>query len=68
MLKYVYAVQVIDKHSEESIGKVSCEAYKSLQEAQEFIESRSDKPEKVSGFIYESKNNHYLIGGLKIFN
>ena len=41
----VYIVQVIP---EASLGKVSQEGYSTLEKAQAFVESRSDRPQRVS--------------------
>ena len=65
MNEYVYVIQVNPKGGQ---SRVSSEAYKTLGQAQAFIENRSDKPEKFSEFIYESEENLYLIFQLKIFN
>ena len=47
----VYIVQVIP---EASLGKVSQEGYSTLEKAQAFIESRSDRPQRVSPYLYRS--------------
>lgn len=54
-----YIVQVIP---EASLGKVSQEAYDSLEKAQAFIETRADKPVKQSEYWYRSEGfTDYLI-------
>lgn len=45
----VYIVQVIP---EASLGKVSQEGYSTLEKAQAFVESRSDRPQQVSPYLY----------------
>ena len=67
-MDYVYAIQVINKRATSDAGRVSSEAYPTLSKAQTFIESRFDKPEKFTEYIYESEENIYLIYQLKIFN
>lgn len=55
----VYIVQVIP---EASLGRVSQEGYSSLEKAQAFIESRSDKPVKQSEYLYRTTDfTDYLI-------
>lgn len=55
----VYVVQVIP---EASLGKVSQEAYTSLEKAQAFVESRADKPAKVTPWLYRTADfTDYLI-------
>ena len=44
----VYIVQVIP---EASLGKVSQEGYSTLEKAQAFVESRSDRPQQADCFI-----------------
>lgn len=62
--RYVYAVMVTP---EAQIGKVSGEAYKTLDEAQSFIESRSGAPKKLSDFKYRDENyTEYEIYEVKI--
>lgn len=41
--------------------KVSQEAYFGYEQAKNFIQSRSDKPQQVSSFLFESKENKYYI-------
>ena len=55
----VYIVQVIP---EASLGKVSQEGYSTLEKAQTFIESRSDRPQRVSPYLYCTADfTDYLI-------
>lgn len=55
----VYIVQVIP---EASLGKVSQEGYSTLEKAQTFIESRSDRPQQVSPYLYRTADfTDYLI-------
>lgn len=42
-------------------GKVSQEAYDSLSKAQQFIRSRSDKPEMADEYVFISAANRYEI-------
>ena len=59
-----YIVEVIP---EASLGKVSQEGYTTLEKAQAFIENRSDRPHKISDFIYETDDyTKYLIYMVKI--
>lgn len=57
-MKHIYIIEV---HTEYAMPKVSNEAYDSLEKAQDFIERRSDAPEKVTEFRYESNRHVYLI-------
>ena len=41
--------------------KISQEGYSTLKLAQEFIESRSDHPQKIDDFRYQSERNIYRI-------
>ena len=45
----VYIVQVIP---EASLGKVSQEGYSTLEKVQAFVESRSDRPQQISPYLY----------------
>ena len=55
----VYIVQVIP---EASLGKVSQEGYSTLEKAQAFVESRSDRPQQVSPYLYRTADfTDYLI-------
>ena len=55
----VYVAEVIP---EASLGKVSQEGYTSLEKAQAFIESRADRPKRISAFIYRTDDfTDYLI-------
>lgn len=58
----VYIVQVIP---EASLGKVSQEGYstlETLEKAQAFVESRSDRPQQVSPYLYRTADfTDYLI-------
>lgn len=47
---------------EASLGKVSQEGYSTLEKAQAFIESRSDRPQRVSPYLYRTADfTDYLI-------
>lgn len=55
----VYIVEVIP---EASLSKVSQEGYTTLEQAQAFIESRSDKPSQLTAYMYTTENyTTYLI-------
>lgn len=55
----VYVVEVIH---EGGFGKVSQEGYRTLKQAQAFIESRSDNPQKLTEYLYRSDDyTDYLI-------
>ena len=55
----VYIVQMIP---EASLGKVSQEGYSTLAKARAFVESRSDRPQQVSPYLYRTANfTDYLI-------
>jgi hypothetical protein len=55
----VYVVEVIP---EGGFGKVSQEGYRTLKQAQAFIESRSDNPQKLTEYLYRSYDyTDYLI-------
>ncbi len=47
-------------------GRVSIEGYDSEDKAIAFIESRSDHPEKINGWLYKSKRNQYTIHSIAI--
>ena len=47
----VYIVQVIP---EASLGKVSQEGYSTFEKAQAFVESRSDRPQQISPYLYRA--------------
>lgn len=64
MQRYVYVIEVYPVIDD--ICKISMESYESLLEAQEFIESRTDKPMKETEFIYQSQENRYLIHELYV--
>ena len=60
----VYVIEVIP---EASFGKVRQEGYTTLEKAQAFIESRSDKPKQVTPFHYRTDDfTDYLIYEIKI--
>lgn len=59
----IYAVTV---QSEYSMPKLSGECYTTLKEAQNFIESRSDKLEKITDYKYQSNQIEYKIHILQI--
>lgn len=59
----VYAIMV---QSEYSLPKLSGECYITLKEAQKFIESRSDKPKKITEYKYQSALMEYKIHILQI--
>ena len=60
----VYIVQVIP---EASLGKVSQQGFTTLEKAQAFIESRSDKPKKFTEYIYRTEDStDYLIYEVEI--
>lgn len=52
----VYVIQVVP---EASIGHVSQDAYTSLEKAQAFIGSRSDKPTQVTPWHYRSTDGNF---------
>lgn len=55
----VYIVQVIP---EASLGKVSQEGYSTLEKAQAFVESRFDRPQQFSPYLYRTSDfTDYLI-------
>lgn len=55
----VYIVQVIP---EASLGKVSQEGYSTLEKVQAFVESRSDRPQQISLYLYRTADfTDYLI-------
>lgn len=62
----IYVVQVMP---EASLGRVSQEGYTSLEKAQAFIESRSDKPTQVTPWHYRSTDGNftdYLIYEVRV--
>ena len=63
-MKYVYSVTVqrIDFMWE----KLSLECYLTLKSAQNFIEGRSDNPQKLDDFRYQSATNVYRIYELQV--
>ena len=59
-----YVILVIP---EASLGRISGEAYTNLAAAQEFIESRSGNPRKISEYIYrDDDETSYLIFNVKV--
>lgn len=55
----VYIVQVIP---EACLGKVSQEGYSTLEKAQAFVKSRSDRPQQTSPYLYRTADfTDYLI-------
>lgn len=55
-------VFVIAVYPEASLGKVSQEAYKTLEEAQAFVESRSGNPKKLNEYTYKDEDDtHYCV-------
>ena len=58
----VYIVQVMP---EASLGRVSQEGYTSLEKAQAFIGSRSDKPTQITPWHYRSTDGNF--GPVKIY-
>lgn len=52
----VYIVQVMP---EASLGRVSQEGYTSLEKAQAFIGSRSDKPTQITPWRYRSTDGNF---------
>lgn len=58
-MKRLYVIVVEDRQS--AAYKVSQEAYFNYEEAVQFIKSRSDKPEEVRPFLFESAENKYII-------
>ena len=61
---YAYVIEVYPVIDD--ICRISMEAYESLEEAQEFIENRTDKPMKENEFMYQSQENRYLIHELYV--
>ena len=59
---YIYIVEVITNTS----THVSQEGYISLKAAQDFIKSRSDKPDEVTEFWFESDTHAYKIREIHI--
>lgn len=60
----VFIVEVIP---EASLGRVSSEGYRTLAEAQAFVESRSGNPKKVSEHYYRDDDyTDYCIYEVKI--
>lgn len=55
----VYIVQVIP---EASLGKVSQDGYSTLEKARAFVESRADRPQQISPYLYRTADfTDYLI-------
>lgn len=47
---------------EASLGKVSQEGYSTLEKAQAFVESRADRPQQISPYLYRTADfTDYLI-------
>lgn len=48
-------------------GKVSSEAYRTLEEAQKFCETRAGNLQKTgNGWRYENENNSYVIQDVRV--
>lgn len=62
-MQKIYAVMVIDHYGN---SKISEEAYNTYEKAVNFIENRSDHPQKVTNFMYKSANTTYQIHELII--
>lgn len=45
---------------------ISQVAYDSIEKAQKFVERREDKPQKITGYKYQSNTCEYLIYDLVI--
>ena len=59
---YIYIIMVItDKDT-----SISQEGYISLKDAQDFIKSRSDKPDEITEFWFESDTHAYKIREIHI--
>ena len=59
---YVIIVEAVSAYRQYNIN---CEYFKTLQDAQVWVESRGDKPHKVTPMYYESKINNYKIYDLR---
>ena len=62
---YVYIVTV--QHQDYTWEKISQEGYSTLKLAQQFIENRSDNPQKIDDFRYQSERNIYRIYEIRVF-
>lgn len=65
MINKIYIV-VVQPKSYGIIASVSREGYKTLEEAIEFIFSRSDNPSLYRDWVYEGDDNIYLINDIDI--
>jgi hypothetical protein len=60
----IYVVHVVPN---KGLARISQEGYTTLAAAQAFIESRSDRPEKVTEYIYRTHDlTDYLIYDIQI--
>lgn len=59
---YIYIIEVITN----TLVSVSQEGYISLKDAQDFIKGRSDKPDEVTEFWFESNTHTYKIKEIHI--
>ena len=60
---YVYVVTTINN---DGCQGISHEGYRTLSDAQKFVESRSDKPKKRTDFTYYSDELIYEIIEIKV--
>lgn len=56
----IYAVEITTL-GEFTMTKLHPDAYRSYDRAEQFINSRNDKPEKVDDFNWKSEHNSYTI-------
>ena len=61
----VYAIRVQERSEWSSLN--SDEAFFKLENAQKFIENRSDNPKQISPYYYESSEYRYFIDELSIY-
>lgn len=59
---YVVIVEAVSAYRQYNIN---CDYFKTLQDAQVWVESRGDKPHKITPMYYESETNNYKIYDLR---
>lgn len=59
-------IYVVLVHSNYGLPKISQDGYRTLKEAQEFIQARSDIKIKLNDYEYIGSNHYYIIKEIHI--